>query len=318
MCLLSQRAEGTGHHHLWLSAPPSLWRGLRVHTSRREVSALCAGLRRLGLPAISKPRRAHPGAMEEEAVGCNALPSQGALLTVPSALCAPQGPPPAPPANQVHRYRIRVSLGGCKCPVPKGAMASLSITLVKILHKNSSRLSTLIYSIRLSEEILTPSGSPNQSKSTGRWRADICGHKSCGLGKGHKSRNTIGGSHLAPWRRRNTHQLHLQEPAGARGDPAIRGKQCPITPLLLPLLAVQASAGPGYLSLGPALGSWAADIQGLPEGQAVPDSTRRVQSTMGDRQARQAVPDATRGVQATIGVGQAWWGCAWKPPTGSR
>lgn len=38
----------------------------------------------------------HPGAMEEEAVRCNALSSQGALLAVPPALCAPQGPPPNP------------------------------------------------------------------------------------------------------------------------------------------------------------------------------------------------------------------------------
>ena len=36
----------------------------------------------------------HPGAMEEEAVRCDALPSQGALLAVSPALCAPQGPPP--------------------------------------------------------------------------------------------------------------------------------------------------------------------------------------------------------------------------------
>lgn len=38
----------------------------------------------------------HPGVMEEEAVRCNALSSQGALLAVPPALCAPQGPPPNP------------------------------------------------------------------------------------------------------------------------------------------------------------------------------------------------------------------------------
>uniref|UniRef100_G1DG86 Ribosomal protein L15 n=1 Tax=Capra hircus TaxID=9925 RepID=G1DG86_CAPHI len=34
------------------------------------------------------------------------------------------------------------------------------------------------------------------------------GRKSRGLGKGHKSRHTIGGSRRAAWRRRNTLQLH--------------------------------------------------------------------------------------------------------------
>ncbi|KAK1339042.1 hypothetical protein QTO34_019715 [Cnephaeus nilssonii] len=40
------------------------------------------------------------------------------------------------------------------------------------------------------------------------------------------------------------------EPSGAGGNPVIGGRRCPITHLLLPLLAAQASAGPGYLSLG--------------------------------------------------------------------
>lgn len=31
----------------------------------------------------------HPGAMEEAAVPCNAFSSQGVLLAVPTALCAP-------------------------------------------------------------------------------------------------------------------------------------------------------------------------------------------------------------------------------------
>nr|KAF6374311.1 hypothetical protein mPipKuh1_009532 [Pipistrellus kuhlii] len=68
---------------------------------------------------------------------------------------------------------------------------------------------------------------------------------------------------------------HSLEPSGAGSDLAIRRRQCPITPLLLPLPAVQALASPGYLSLrwvwaarqptseaclhlGPALGSWGA------------------------------------------------------------
>ena len=40
--------------------------------------------------------------------------------------------------------------------------------LVKIPRTNSLRLSSLIHSIRPSEGILTPSGSPNRSTSTGR------------------------------------------------------------------------------------------------------------------------------------------------------
>ncbi|KAK1343345.1 hypothetical protein QTO34_016124 [Cnephaeus nilssonii] len=42
----------------------------------------------------------------------------------------------------------------------------------------------------------------------------------------------------------------VREPSGAGGNPTIRGRRYPITPLLLPLPAAQASASPGYLSLG--------------------------------------------------------------------
>ena len=50
-----------------------------------------------------------------------------------------------------------------------GALRVLIPTgLVKILHTDSLRLSSLIHSIKLSEETLTPSGSPNQSTSTRR------------------------------------------------------------------------------------------------------------------------------------------------------
>jgi len=75
----------------------------------------------------------HPGAMEEQAVPCNALSSRGVLLAVPTALCAPQGSPQPPKqADKACRleykakqgyviYRIRVRRGGRKRPVPKGA-----------------------------------------------------------------------------------------------------------------------------------------------------------------------------------------------------
>ena len=69
--------------------------------------------------------------MEEAAVWCDALPSQGALLAVPPAVCAPQGPCPTR-ASTVYRlgykakqgyviYRICVRCGGRKHSLPKGA-----------------------------------------------------------------------------------------------------------------------------------------------------------------------------------------------------
>ncbi|ELK28347.1 T-cell immunoglobulin and mucin domain-containing protein 4 [Myotis davidii] len=73
--------------------------------------------------------------------------------------------------------------------------------------------------------------------------------------------------------------LRVQDPSGAGDDLAIRGRRHPIKPLLLPLLAAQASASPGYLSLEQpsateqllsedclhlrlALGSWGAERTG--------------------------------------------------------
>uniref|UniRef100_A0A673VSS5 Ribosomal protein L15 n=1 Tax=Suricata suricatta TaxID=37032 RepID=A0A673VSS5_SURSU len=93
-----------------------------------------------------------------------------------------RGPPPPPPLDKMCRlgykakqgyviYRIRVRRSGCKCPVPKGATYAFSLlqrSELDIPHTNSLRLSSLIHSIKLSEEILTPSGSPNRSPSTGR------------------------------------------------------------------------------------------------------------------------------------------------------
>ena len=49
----------------------------------------------------------------------------------------------------------------------------IPIGMVKMLHRNSLRLSSLIHSIKPSEETLAPSGWPNQSSSTrrcGGWR----------------------------------------------------------------------------------------------------------------------------------------------------
>ena len=97
-------------------------------------------------------------------------------------------------------YRIHVHRGGRKCPFLrvqlKASLSTMVLTswnlpeafslllrrelgaivglweswiptgLVKIPHINFLRLSSLIRSIKLSEEILTPSGSPNQSTNT--------------------------------------------------------------------------------------------------------------------------------------------------------
>ena len=105
-------------------------------------------------------------------------------------------------AKQVYVIcRIHVHRGGRKRPFPKGATygkpvhhgvnqlqfarslqlvaegcagrhcGALSPTgLVKILRTNSLRLSSLIHSIKLLEETLTPSGSLKQSTSAGRCR----------------------------------------------------------------------------------------------------------------------------------------------------
>uniref|UniRef100_A0A8C6MQE1 Ribosomal protein L15 n=1 Tax=Mus spicilegus TaxID=10103 RepID=A0A8C6MQE1_MUSSI len=67
-------------------------------------------------------------------------------------------------------YRIRVRRGGRKRPVPKGATyrkpVHHGVNLLKLAR--SLQLSSLIRSIKLSEEILTPRGSPNQSTNTER------------------------------------------------------------------------------------------------------------------------------------------------------
>lgn len=105
-------------------------------------------------------------------------------------------------AKQVYvLYWVSVSCGGHKCPVSKGVsygkLVNHSVNplkfawnlqsvgeeqvgrhwgalrvwiltgLVKIPHTNSLRLSSLIHSIKLSDGILTPSGSPHQSPSAG-------------------------------------------------------------------------------------------------------------------------------------------------------
>ena len=99
--------------------------------------------------------------------------------------------------------------------------------LVKILRTNSLRLSSLIHSIKLSEETLAPSGSPNQSTSTGK----------------------CGGWHLqaeraAAWARATSSTTLLVALAGQRGEGAILSSSTAtantgngqVTPLLKMLL----------------------------------------------------------------------------------
>ncbi|KAK1339646.1 hypothetical protein QTO34_018200 [Cnephaeus nilssonii] len=62
-----------------------------------QVQLVWEGLREVGSRVNPNGHLlVHPGAIEEEAVGCNALPSQGALSVVLPALCTPQGSSPYP------------------------------------------------------------------------------------------------------------------------------------------------------------------------------------------------------------------------------
>ncbi|KAK1339645.1 hypothetical protein QTO34_018199 [Cnephaeus nilssonii] len=103
-------------------------------------------------------------------------------------------------------YRISVHCGGCKCLVP------MSATYCKPVRHGVNQLNLLLRSaghhcgalnsywvcqdsmykfFELSEEILTPNGSPNQSTSTGRCEALHLQAQELCLGKGHKLHYTI-------------------------------------------------------------------------------------------------------------------------------
>uniref|UniRef100_A0A2K6FIG9 Ribosomal protein L15 n=1 Tax=Propithecus coquereli TaxID=379532 RepID=A0A2K6FIG9_PROCO len=101
-------------------------------------------------------------------------------------------------------YRIRVRRGGRKRPVPKGA------TYGKPVHHGVNQLKFAIdpfhKAIRRNPDtqwITKPVHKHREMRGL-----TSAGHKSRGLGKGHKFHHTIGGSRRAAWRRRNTLQLH--------------------------------------------------------------------------------------------------------------
>ncbi|XP_012500015.1 PREDICTED: 60S ribosomal protein L15 [Propithecus coquereli] len=90
-------------------------------------------------------------------------------------------------------YRIRVRRGGRKRPVPKGA------TYGKPVHHGVNQLKRNPDT----QWITKPVHKHREMRGL-----TSAGHKSRGLGKGHKFHHTIGGSRRAAWRRRNTLQLH--------------------------------------------------------------------------------------------------------------
>lgn len=89
-----------------------------------------------------------------------------------------------------------------------GCFEGPEVGFVKIPHTNSYRISSSVHFIKKLEGTLAPSGSPNQSTSTGRsmgrppWAA-----RAIALGKCCYSPHTLGGC-LAAWRRCNTFQFH--------------------------------------------------------------------------------------------------------------
>lgn len=83
--------------------------------------------------------------MAKEAVRHHGLPSQGVLLAVPLALCAPRAPPLPHEADKAGRLgyqakqsyvicQIPVCCGGCKHSVPKG------LTYSKPVHHGTDHL----------------------------------------------------------------------------------------------------------------------------------------------------------------------------------
>ena len=125
-------------------------------------------------------------------------------------------------------YQIRVRRGGCKRPVPKGATYGKPVHhgvnqlkfarslqsvaeeragrhrgalrvliptgLVKILHTDSSRLSSLIHSIKPSEETPTPVDPQTSPQAQGEAGADVCRQKEPRPGQGHRFHRAVGGS----------------------------------------------------------------------------------------------------------------------------
>ncbi|CAD7675955.1 unnamed protein product [Nyctereutes procyonoides] len=151
--------------------------------------------------------------MEEKAVQCNALSSQDALLAVPPALWASQGPCPIWP-NRAHRLGYKTKQGYviywihvcCKHLVPKGA------TYSKPIHHwvNQFKFAQNLQSVAeegagchcVALRVLNSYWVGEESLS--HKHREMRGLTSTG----HEFHHTIGGSCHAAWRRCNTLQLH--------------------------------------------------------------------------------------------------------------
>uniref|UniRef100_A0A8C2S312 Ribosomal protein L15 n=1 Tax=Capra hircus TaxID=9925 RepID=A0A8C2S312_CAPHI len=162
----------------------------------------------------------HPGAVEEEAVGRDALPAAGYVI-----------------------YRIRVRRGGRKRPVPKGATYGKPVhhgvnqlkfarSLQSVAEERAGRhcgALRVLNSYWVGEDstykffeviLIDPlhkaiRRNPDTQRITKavHERREMqgltsAGRKSRGLGKGHKCHRTVCGSRRAAWRRRSTLQLH--------------------------------------------------------------------------------------------------------------
>ncbi|CAO2622170.1 60S ribosomal protein L15 [Lemmus lemmus] len=184
--------------------------------------------------------------MEEAAVLCGTLSSEGLLLAIELAICVMHRDPRPIWPNKVRRLgykaQIRVRCGGHKRPVPKGATYGKPVHHVVNHLKFAQSLQSVVeervgchcgvlrvlnsywvgkdstykfFEVILIDpfhkairrnpdtECTKPVHKPREMRGL-----TSAGHKSHGLGKGHKFHHTIGGSGRAAWRQHDTPQLH--------------------------------------------------------------------------------------------------------------
>lgn len=112
----------------------------------------------------------HPKARTEEAVRCDVFFSWGSGASS-SVLCT--GLPT--PHSQIKQagWDTRPTKVMWWCIGFVSSMVATNAQILRMQFRNSLRVSPLIHSVKLSEEILTSSGSPNQSTST---RIRVCCH----------------------------------------------------------------------------------------------------------------------------------------------
>lgn len=112
----------------------------------------------------------HPRARTEEAVRCDVLFSEGLEL---AALCSAQGSPLNTARFKQAGWDTRPTKVMSWCIGFVSSMVATNAQILRMQFRNSLRFSPLIHSVKLSEEILTSSGSPNRSTST---RIRVCCH----------------------------------------------------------------------------------------------------------------------------------------------